>query len=103
MQTKTKSSSNTAIIAIILILTFPLWIGILGASFGLVMGVFGAVFGVFAGLFGAVFGGIGALIGWLFNGLWGWPGVHVSIWGGKLVVLSIIVLAIILVSRRTKS
>ena len=52
-KSKKKLSSGTAIILLILtILTFPIWISVLGAVFGTLFGVFVAIFGVVIG-FGA--------------------------------------------------
>lgn len=67
----TRSTGTTVLIVLIIVFTFPLWIGILGGLFGAVMGLFGALIGVIAGVFGAVIGGVASVIGGLFH--WGWP------------------------------
>lgn len=56
-----KGLSGGALVALIIIavLTFPIWISILGVAFGLLMGLFGASVGIVVG-FGM--GGIGGLI-----------------------------------------
>lgn len=55
------------LIAIIIILTFPLWIGIVAGLFGALVSIIGAAFGITIGLLGAtiglVVGGIGIIIG----------------------------------------
>lgn len=55
------------LLAIVIILTFPLWIGVVAGLFGTLVGIIGAVFGVTVGLIGAtiglVAGGIGLIIG----------------------------------------
>lgn len=56
---KSLSGGTLAVIIIIAILTFPIWISVLGAAFGLLMGFFGASVGITVG-FGL--GGIGGLI-----------------------------------------
>ncbi len=48
------------VIILAAVLTFPIWISILGVAFGLLMGFFGAAVGIVCG-FG--FGGIGCIIG----------------------------------------
>lgn len=54
-------SGGTLVLLVILgILTFPIWISILGAAFGVLMGLFGASIGIVVG-FGV--GGIGCIIG----------------------------------------
>jgi len=59
--TRKGMSGGTLVVVILLaILTFPIWISILGTAFGLLMGLFGASIGITVG-FGV--GGIGCLIG----------------------------------------
>lgn len=65
---QSRSTTSSILIAVLVIITFPLWIGFIGMAFGLVAGVFGAVFGIIGGVFGAVFGGLGAGLGWIFAG-----------------------------------
>ena len=76
-------SSSTLLIVLLMIFTFPLWIGILGGLFGLVAGLFGAIVGLIAGLFGATFG--------LFSC---WP--HFPFSGATVIVL---IFLIVLLSR----
>jgi hypothetical protein len=97
MQSRTNSSGTTVLLIIILIITFPFWIGILGGLFGLIVGAIGAVFGILGAVFGAVFGGIGALFGALFNGHWGIPMVFA--FGGKLMIIAMIVAVVVLITR----
>ncbi len=54
------SGGTLVVLILIAILTFPIWISILGVAFGLLMGFFGAAIGMVCG-FG--FGGIGCIIG----------------------------------------
>ena len=54
------SGGTLAVIIIVAILTFPIWISILATAFGLLMGLFGATIGIVCG-FGV--GGIGCIIG----------------------------------------
>lgn len=66
-----KKNTSWPLIIIILVLTFPLWIGLVGGLFGLVVGLFGGAIGIVFGLFGAaiglIFGGIGLIIGGIFS------------------------------------
>src|SRR5689334_19844819 len=52
MSTRT-SSSSSPIVIIFLILTFPLWIGIVCGFFGIIVGIIGAVVGIFGAVIGA--------------------------------------------------
>lgn len=91
-----RNTTNSILIAILIILTFPLWIGLVGAAIGIVAGVFGAVFGVIGGVFGAVFGGLGATLGWIFSGPF-----HLGFVFIKVFIIAI-VLFLLLSALRTK-
>jgi hypothetical protein len=96
MQTRTNSS---VLIVILLVLSFPIWIGLLGGLFGIVAGVFGAVFGVIAGIFGAMFGIIGGLFGWAFD----WHGPHLFHFGigpVSLLAMALIIFVVVLVTKK---
>ena len=68
MATRNASSSSNVLLAVILVLTFPIWISIGGALFGVVAGLFGAMIGVVAAVFGVMIG----LIALSFKLLFGW-------------------------------
>lgn len=68
MATRNASSSSTVLLAIILIITFPIWFAAGAALFGVVIGLFGVAVGVIA----AIFGGLIALIALPFKLLFGW-------------------------------
>jgi hypothetical protein len=92
---KTKSASsgtNAILIAIIVIITFPLWIGILGGIFGLVIGGIGGLIGLIAGVFGIVIGTIGGVIGSIFS--WGYW--DLGFWNGNFFIFFFVVLLIAL-------
>lgn len=57
---KKLNGGTLAVIILLAILTFPIWISILATAFGLLMGLFGAGIGI---TFGFGFGGIGCIIG----------------------------------------
>jgi hypothetical protein len=93
---QTKDSTTHVLILVIIVLTFPIWIGIVGGVFGLVGGIAGGLFGLVTGMFGAVFRMIGILFGWLFDwscgGPFGW-------WSTELMAVLAIALVIVLASR----
>ena len=66
-------NSNTWVWIVILVLTCPIWIGLLGGLVGLVFGLLGAVIGVGAGGIGAIVAGVasgvGALLGFVFGNM----------------------------------
>ena len=92
-----KSSTSTVLIVLLIVFTFPIWIGIAAGLFGVIAGIFGAVVGIFAGVFGALFGLIGGLFGWMFD--WhpftGW--FHTPIF-----VIASVAIVILLITRSKK-
>lgn len=106
MSAKASSSTSNVLVIILLVLTFPLWIGLAGGLFGIVMGLMGAVIGIIAGVFGAIFGVIGAIFGGIFSIFdwdhnWHFPFIyHLSVF--KLFIIGMIIFAIVLVSRKGK-
>jgi hypothetical protein len=86
------SGANAILVTIVIIITFPIWIGIIGGLFGLVVGGIGGLIGIIAGAFGIVIGAIGSLIGSIFN----WGPWHFGFWNGNFFVFFIIVLVIAL-------
>ncbi len=52
---------STLLLALIVLFTFPVWIGLIAGGFGLIIGILGAIFGFLFGIIGAVFGVIGSL------------------------------------------
>ena len=55
-QKKKLSAGKIALIVVLLILTCPIWIGVVAGLFGAVVGILGALFGVVVGLGGAAIG-----------------------------------------------
>jgi hypothetical protein len=94
----TKTSSNSSVLVIILlIITFPFWIGILGGLFGIIAGLFGAIIGIVAAVFGAIFGTIGAVFD-IFD--WtSFPHIHIPF---RAFVIVAIVFAVVMISRSKK-
>lgn len=103
MATRNATSSSNILVAIILILTFPLWFSVGAAIFGVVIGLLGAMVGVMAAIFGVMIGLIELpfklLFGW-GHGDWGWhwfPHFHHS---GFIIVAVILVAALIVRGRK---
>ena len=102
-----KSASSTLIV-VLLILTFPIWIGVAGGLFGLMMGLFGAVIGIVAGFFGilgsvlgAIFGAIAEVFSWVFGGFFGWDYYpHISF--PRPLTWIVIIFGIVLISQSRK-
>ncbi len=59
--------SNRTLWIILIVLTFPIWIGLIGGAFGLVFGLLGGVLGIFGGGIGAIASGVGSLIHGIFH------------------------------------
>ena len=107
-----KSASTSSVLLIILIvLTFPIWIGIAGGVFGLMAGLFGAAIGVIAGVFGAIagivgaiFGMLGKFLGWILGGMFDiqiLPHVHFP--GPITIFLIVLVIALVVQSNKKSS
>lgn len=91
------NSGTTILIILIVVFTFPIWVGIAGGLFGLIAGLFGAAVGIIVAVFGAIIGVFAAVISGLFGG-W-WPDSHI----GLNVFLAIcLVLAIVMLSKVRK-
>ena len=92
------NSGTTVLIVLLIIFTFPIWMGIAGGLFGLIGGLFGALIGIVAAVFGTVFGIFGSVIGGIFGDAW--PGSHI----GLNVFLAIcLVFAILGLSKAKRS
>lgn len=57
---KETNKSSKILLILLLIFTFPLWIGVVGAAFGIVVAVLASIFGIVVGFGGT---GIGLLVG----------------------------------------
>src|SRR5689334_9367638 len=91
-----------AVVIILLVVTFPLWIGILAGIFGAVFGLIGGAIGLVFGVFGAVIGAIGAVIGGIFEFIFH-PWDHGHFMHFNTVWFAVIFIAIVvLISSRKK-
>ena len=68
-QTKKLSIGKKVLIVVLLVLTFPVWIGIIAGLFGAVVGVLGAIFGIVVGIGGAAIGVVVASIACIVAGI----------------------------------
>ena len=99
---RSTSSSTTLLIAIILVITFPIWFAIGAALFGVIIGLFGAAIGTIAAIFGVCI----AIIVLPFKLFFGWgdhsfhfPFFHTN---NGFMILILIVIALIIVQRGKK-
>ena len=99
-----KSTSSPLLVAVILILTFPIWFGVGAGLFGVIIGIFGAVIGIIGALLGVLVG----LIVLPFKLLFGWDnwGWHSDFDGGFFhtnnwfIIILLIIIAILVVQKR---
>jgi hypothetical protein len=94
----TRSNNSSLLIVLLIIFTFPIWIGIAGGVFGLIAGFFGACIGIIAGIFGAIFGAIGSVFG-VFD-WFSFPHIHIG--GFRFFLVVAIIFAIVMMSRSKK-
>lgn len=100
------NSTSSTLLIILLIITFPLWIGIAGGLIGLVLGLAGAIIGIIA----AVFGVIGSILSGIFGAIFGvfdWGYADVDFFDFSIrkfigALLLIAVIAMIVQSKKTK-
>lgn len=68
--TKKKMSTSTKVLLIlVIILTFPLWIGVVAGLFGVLVGILGSLFGIIVGFGGAAIGLIAGGVGCAIVGI----------------------------------
>lgn len=82
-------SASRALVIVLLIITFPIWIGIIGGLFGVMIGLIGGAIGIVAGVFGAVFGAFGAIFD-VFFGHWHF---HFSTFWFAVILICVVLLA----------
>jgi hypothetical protein len=103
MATRNSSSSNTLLLVLALIITFPFWIAIGGILIGVFAGIFGAIIGLIGGLFGLIIGLIvlpfKLIFGWGHHdwGFHAWPHFQTN-WFTFLAAL--IIIGIVLSKRK---
>lgn len=96
------------LIGLLLLFTFPLFIGLVAGGFGIVIGICGAIIGVIAGVFGAIFGLIGAIFDLLFGGVfnWNWHGPHLyfphHFHLNGFAIAAIVIVAALIVSKQRR-
>lgn len=89
---KSMSGGQIALIAILAVLTSPIWIGILGGLFGCVLGIFGALLGLFIAFLavGVVFLAVGVALVWCgIVGIFGAPLPGFALVGVGLILMAL--------------
>jgi hypothetical protein len=99
--------TSSALLIVILVLTFPLWFGLGIGLFGLIVGLMGGLVGLVFGLLGGLIGAIAWLIKGLFSLVFGWSydspfDMDVSFFDFNGWAIAAIVLLVILVVRSKK-
>jgi len=92
----------TLLLTLIVLCTFPIWIGLIAGGFGIVIGLFAGIFGLIAGIFGAIIGIIAWVFESIFSGIFGWghnwnffsfPHFHINGFGVAAIIIVIALLA----------
>lgn len=87
-------STTSALVVVLIVLTFPVWIGLAGGLFGLLAGLIGLMVGLFAGFIGLIAG----LFDWIFDDSFSvWP--FQVVFNPFLLFVIAIVVALILRKR----
>ena len=104
MATRNDTSSSTILLALILIITFPVWIVVAGALFGVAVGLVGVAVGVIGAIFGVMIGLIALpfkiLFGW---GHWGWGWHWFPFHHNGFALIAIIIVAALIVRGRKQA
>jgi hypothetical protein len=98
---RSNSSATTVLIILLVIFTFPVWIGLGAGIIGLVVGLFGAAIGLVAGIFGAILGVIGGIFGWLFDWDHHWHGPF-HFWNANVFAIILVTVIVLIVTRAKK-
>lgn len=64
---KENKTTRNILIAVIIVLTFPVWIGIVGGLFGIIVGLLGAIFGIVVAAIAVVFASV--VVGFVLTGV----------------------------------
>ena len=94
-----RSESTNIIVVLLVILTFPLWFGILGGLFGIGAGLFSMVVGIFSAFFRVA----AAIVQLPFRILFGWGDGYSFFHFNGFTVLVILVLVAILIRRKNQA
>lgn len=100
------NSTSSTLLIILLVITFPIWIGIAGGLIGLIVGLAGALIGIIV----AVFSVIGSLLSGIFGAIfgvfdWGYGNFDFFDFSARKfigVLLIIAVIAMIVQSKKAK-
>jgi hypothetical protein len=95
-----QKSSNTLLIFLLVLITFPFWIGFFGMAIGIVGGVIGGVFGAVFGALGGVIGAIMGIITWPFKMIFG-HGDWFPHFNGY-VIAALVILVVFMARKKSK-
>jgi hypothetical protein len=100
--------TSSALVIVILVLTFPLWFGLGIGFFGLIVGLLGGLVGLVFGLIGGLFGAIAWAVKGFFSMLFGWShhdafDMDFSFFDFNGWAVAAIILFIVLLTRSKKS
>ena len=96
-------SFSIVLIAIVLLLTLPLWFGLGGGLIGLAFGLIGGLLGLIFGLFGAIIGAIAWIFKALFHLLFGWhheSGFQYGFHFNGYVFAALLILILVIASKK---
>lgn len=96
-----QKSSNTLLIFLLVLITFPFWIGFFGMAVGIVGGVLGGVFGAVFGVIGGLLGAFMGIITWPFKLIFGHGPWFPHING--YVIALLVILAVVIAKRNSKN
>jgi hypothetical protein len=102
----TMTRPATILIVIIMLFTFPVWIGLAGGMIGLFFGLLGGMIGIIAGIFGAIIGVIAWIFKSIFGLFFGWPhwdcdiDFHPSHFNHYFLAAIVVVVLAVIVSKR---
>ncbi|HLZ15897.1 MAG TPA: hypothetical protein VKQ08_02610 [Cyclobacteriaceae bacterium] len=94
---------SIVLVAFLLLLTLPLWLGLGGGLIGLTFGLIGGLIGLLFGLIGAFIGAIAWVFKGIFHLLFGWHhgfGFHPFHFNGYLFTAVLIVILVIALKRK---
>lgn len=101
-EAKRNKTQRNILLALLLIFTFPIWIGVVAAIFGLSLGLVGTLFGMIVAGVALVFSGfiagfvlIGVGIAKIFVGF---PAVGIMVFGSGLIALALSVLGVLVMA-----
>ncbi|MBO5372253.1 MAG: DUF1700 domain-containing protein [Lachnospiraceae bacterium] len=100
-QQKENKTQRNILIAVIVVLTFPIWIGLVGGLFGIIVGLIGGLFGIVIGVMACVLAAI--VVGFVMAGIGlvktftGFPATGLIVIALGLFMLAVGILGLLLI------